>query len=310
MGNIFLSPKTAQSIDEKVAKVLSDLGNPEPPLSLNVVRELLRLDKGYYSSTDHGLLREVVHRMRVAGKQIIKRPTILADVIKKRRLHALWLPDGKRILIDRDMPSLKQRWGEAHEIGHSIVPWHEWLSHGDHKRTLSYACEQKIEAEANYAAGRLLFLRGRFAEELQSSTVSFQKLRILGRKYGNSITSTLWRAIESLDIPAFALVSIHPQSPRQNGISPVRYFLRSESFAEAFSDVNEMDLFQMLGGFCFGKRGPIGTEEVLIKSSNNVDHVFLVECFYNHYDALTLGILQKLHAVSVTVNSEPGRDAR
>jgi hypothetical protein len=274
---------------------------PEPPLDLNAVRELLRLDRAYYSSTDHGVLREVVHRMKVAGKQIMKRPAILVDVIKKMELRALWLPDGRRILIDSDMPSLKQRWGEAHEIGHSIVPWHEWLSHGDHKRTLSYTCGLKIEAEANYAAGRLLFLQDRFVDEVRSSDVCFENIRKLGKVYGNTITSTLWRTIESLEVPAFGLVSIHPQEKPQDDTSPVRHYLRSVSFAESFSSVSHMQLFHILADFCFGKCGLIGTEEVLIKDDNNVEHVFVVECFHNYYDALTLGIHHGVHRASVSL---------
>jgi hypothetical protein len=44
--------KEQSDIDELVAKVLRDLGNPEPPLRLAVVRDLLTLDLKYYSSTD------------------------------------------------------------------------------------------------------------------------------------------------------------------------------------------------------------------------------------------------------------------
>lgn len=144
LENVFLNPNTAKSIDQYIQKVLHDLDNPEPPLELSDVRELLRLDRAYYSSTDHGVLDEVIHRLKVAGKQIIRRPTILMDVIK----------------------------------------------------------------------------------------------------------------------------------------------------------------FQILSGFCFRKGGPIGAEEVLIKNTNNNDHIFLIECFYNHYDALTLGVFQRVHNVSVSVGSD------
>ncbi len=97
LENVVLSQGTTQSIDEGVQKVLADLGNPEPPLELSVVRELLNLDLAYYSSTDQGVLQETVHRIKMAGKQIVKRPTLIFDAIKKFDLKALWLPDGKRI---------------------------------------------------------------------------------------------------------------------------------------------------------------------------------------------------------------------
>ena len=149
----FLTERTERDIDRRVSKILKDLGDPDPPLRLEVVRELLRLDLAYYSSSDQGVLSETVHRLSVAGKQVFQRPGLLWEAVKKLDLKALWLPDRKRILIDKELPSKKQRWGEAHEIGHSILPWHEAAIHGDMKQTLSPTCEHQIEAEANFTAG-------------------------------------------------------------------------------------------------------------------------------------------------------------
>lgn len=58
-------------------KVIRGLGNPEPPFNLNDARELLRLDKHFYSSSDTGAVKEFVSRLRIAGKQIVNRPTLL-----------------------------------------------------------------------------------------------------------------------------------------------------------------------------------------------------------------------------------------
>lgn len=81
MKNVKLGSRTVADIDGQVAKVLRGLGNPEPPIDLRVVRDLLNLDRGYYSTTDDGLLREIVSRLKVAGRQILSRPTILRDAI-------------------------------------------------------------------------------------------------------------------------------------------------------------------------------------------------------------------------------------
>jgi len=116
-----ISKRNARDIDQQVAKVLRGLGVPEPPIRLQDVRELLRLDLGYYSSGDTGLIRETISRLKVAGKQVIARPTILLDAIRKRDLKALYVPDRKRILLDSELPTLKKRWGEGHEISHSIL---------------------------------------------------------------------------------------------------------------------------------------------------------------------------------------------
>jgi hypothetical protein len=77
MKSIAIDGHEAQDIDKQVRKVLRGLGNPDPPLNLDEALELLNLDRGYYSSDDEGAVREVISRMMVAGKQIIRRPTIL-----------------------------------------------------------------------------------------------------------------------------------------------------------------------------------------------------------------------------------------
>jgi hypothetical protein len=87
-----------------------------------VVRELLKLDQEYYSTIGDSLLREVFSRMKVAGQQVLKRPTILGDAVRALSLKALYLPDQRRIIIDQDLPVLKHRWSEAHEIGHDVIP--------------------------------------------------------------------------------------------------------------------------------------------------------------------------------------------
>jgi hypothetical protein len=224
--NTFLDERTASDIDRRVAKVLKDMGQIDPPVELEVVRDLLTLDRAFYSSSDAGILQETVHKLRVGTRQIVMRPRLLWEVVQKLELRALFLPDRKRILIDADLPQPKQRWGEAHEIGHSLIPWHQDVMLGDKERTLSVVCHQQIEAEANYAAGRLLFLREAFAEQLLSTPLSFGSLRALSKEFRNTMTSTLWRAVESLPTPTFGMVSQHPRysDPKR---PDVRYFLRS-----------------------------------------------------------------------------------
>ena len=82
MKNVSLGARTAADINGQVAKILRGLGNPEPPIDLRVVRDLLKLDRGYYSMTDDTLLRETLSRLKVAGQQVLLRPTILKDVVR------------------------------------------------------------------------------------------------------------------------------------------------------------------------------------------------------------------------------------
>lgn len=298
MQNCFLAERTVRDIDKRVTKILKDLGHPEPPLRLEVVRELLRLDLAYYSSSDQRVLTETIHRLMVAGKQVFQRPGLLLDAVRKLELKALWIPDRKRILIDKELPPVKQRWGEAHEIGHGILPWHEAAMHGDRKQTLSPTCELQIEAEANFTAGRLLFLQDRFTEELRGSPLTIDLVKTLGKAFGNTITSTLWRAVEASDAPVFGLVSQHPMKPLVD--EPIRYFIRSRTFLEQFDGVTPTQIFRSLQSFCRSSRGPLGTDEIVFYDSNGDPRVFLVECFFNSYEALTLGIHMHADVSSVS----------
>lgn len=298
MENVFLGERTARDIDKQVAKVLKDLGNPEPPLLLPEIRELLRLDLRYYQSGTDGAVAEFLHHLTMAGKQVIAKPTRIFEAIKKWDLKALYLPDRKRILLDESLPKLKKRWGEAHEIGHSITPWHEQYMHGDDKVTLRPECHAQIEAEANYAAGRMLFLQDRFAAEIASVTPSLDNVKVLAKRYGNTITCTLWRAVEHLAVPALGLVGAHPLHPEDDfdPVLPFRHFVRSPSFVRQFPGITAPMLFQVLRNYCSYKtRGPLGAAEVVLADANGDQHVFTFETFSNSYEALTLGLYRRKH---------------
>ncbi|MFZ2724654.1 MAG: hypothetical protein WAX77_00195 [Methylococcaceae bacterium] len=303
MQNSFLSERTANDIDCRVAKILKDLDNPKPPLRLEDVRYLLQLDLKYYSSVDDGILQETLHRLTMSGKQLLNRPSLLIDAISKFNLKALWQPDCKRILLDSALPNLKQRWAEAHEIGHSILDWHEPMTHGDAQHTLSYSCHQQLEAEANFAAGRIVFLRDRFADELFSSSLSLASIKELSKNYGNTITSGLWRAVESLDIPAFAMVSQHPRNIQIENDS-IRHFIRSPRFANEFSTISAVSQFERLASFCRKGRGNIGQSELVLTDDNGDEHIFLIECFFNYYDTLTLATRLKKHETVIAVSNK------
>ena len=174
--NTHLKQKTAADIDRLIERLLKDIGDQEPPLKLEVVRDFLKLDRGFYSATDPGLLQETVHKLRVGAKQVLLRPALLVEAVRKFNLRALYVPDQKRILLDESQPKIKHRWNEAHEIGHSVVPWHAGAMLGDDDTTLIPSCHAKLENEANFAAARLLFLRQRFVDEAKALTPSIDSL--------------------------------------------------------------------------------------------------------------------------------------
>lgn len=296
MKNALIASLEGADLRAQVQKVLRGLGHPEPPLHLDDVRELLRLDRQYYSSTDDSTVREFVSKLKIAGRQILDRPTLLLDVIRKAQLSALWIPDRKRILIDAETPKLKQRWYETHEIGHSLAPWHRDFLYGDSEETLTPMCREQLESEANYTAGQLLFLADRFVREAREVATSLESVRALAKSYGNTITSTLWRFVEEAhhDLPLVGLVSpsltsgnTHPN----HSYHPSHYCIESPAFKVRFPNVSEGQLLGLVDTYRSHRRGgPVGDAEIVLADRNGGRHVFLFESFSNGYSLLTLGV--------------------
>jgi hypothetical protein len=277
LRNIYLRKNTAAEIDEQVRKVLRGLGNPKPPLRLDDVREILKHDRQYYSKDLDGILRETVSRLKVAGKQILRRPALLLEAIRKAELKALYVPDRKIILIDDTEPDIKQRWNESHEIIHSLLDWHGSVLLGDDRLTLNLACHDQIEGEANFGTGRLLFLQGEFERVARDAKCRMEDIRAIGGAFGNSITSALWRFVELMTEPVLGVVCQHPRYTDENfdPLDPCRYFIRSSAFGQRFSSVEETSVFALLRSKCsWRKYGPVADDEVSLMDDNGQRHIF------------------------------------
>lgn len=297
MKNRIVEGYEAEDLRLQVEKVLKGLGNPEPPLDLREVRDLLSLDRHYYSSKDDGALREFVSRVKIAGKQLALRPTLLFDVVRKANLSALWLPDRKRILIDQDLPSLKHRWAEAHEVGHSIAPWHAPFLFGDSEEELKPSCHERLENEANHVAGQLLFLQDRFSLEANDLPITLASVRDLSKTFGNTMTSTLWRFVEETHpgLPIVGLVATSRSNSANIDLqNSRRYCIESPEFKKRFSCTSELQLFNIIASYCRPRRGgPLGDAESLLTDDNGDRHVFRFESFSNGYDTLTIGVYSR-----------------
>jgi hypothetical protein len=304
-GDGEVGEQEAADIRAHVARVLRDMGNPEPPLDLDAVTDQLKLDFKYYSKTDLSLFDEVAHRVKVAGKLVIREPGRILDVVRKAKLNALWLPDGGRILMDDEVPTPKQRHIHAHEIVHSITPWHKTFLLGDNELTLDPRCQAMIEAEANYGAGQLLFLRERFAGEARDCELNWKNLQALKKRYRNTLTTTLWHAVEERDPdrPVLGLIGRHPRHPTIGGgtdSANVRHFIRSPAFRRFFPHVTADDVYGIVRRYVsFSKRGPCGAGSHPLIDANGERWEFVFHSFCNGYDLLTFGTISRRMPVIV-----------
>lgn len=120
----------------QVAKLLRGLGRPEPPLNLDAVFALQKLDRQFYRTSEDGVVRETVSRVKVGAKLLFDRPMRIWDAIRPADLRALYVPEHRTILVDATLHDMKKRWSSAHEIGHSILEWHGDYTFGDDSITL------------------------------------------------------------------------------------------------------------------------------------------------------------------------------
>ena len=194
------------------------------------------------------------------------------------------------------MPEKKHRWHEAHEIGHSLIPWHEEVMLGDNSYTLSQDCREQVEVEANFAAARLLFLRERFTDEARSLDPSIKAVRELHGIFGNTLSTTLYRFVETAgaERPMVGMITDHPHRTRRSTTfdpsKPCRHLIQSPAFARYFGRLSEADLFAAVASYCGSQGGGLlGEDELSLTDDNGVRHCFFFETFFNRYDALTLG---------------------
>jgi hypothetical protein len=195
-----------------------------------------------------------------------------------------------------------------HEIGLSLLPWHQNMMLGDDAHCVTPACHAQIEAEANFAGGRLIFLRERFVRDANDSPVTIENVRTLHKLYGNTLTTTLWRYIEEshVGLPMVGVISPHPHKARRlpdfDQSSPCRYFIQSPTFFERFSNIGERELFWQIASYCGAQRGGmLGRAEKVLVDNDGDRHIFSFQTFFNSYDALTLAIYDRPYNIAVAV---------
>jgi len=317
MKNTPIDPYTAHDIQDIVGRVLREV-SPEPPINTDEVLERLKLDLHYFSLTDPGLRQEMVHRVKVGAIELAQKAAeTLFSVAEKAQVWGLWLPWKKssgektrgRVLISNEAPKLKHKWIKAHEIGHSLIPHHKRFLFGDPEATLNPACLEELEREANYAAGQLNFMQGRFVEEAHDYTKSIESVQVLAKTFKNSLPSTLWRFIEEAhkEEPLVGLVTALPHDRTVE--EPCRYCIESPAFRERFGKVSEAELIEVLRSYCRydRRKGPLGTEEVRLEDANGQQHLFHFETWASPYDVLTIGVYAGPVRASIAVPPGPLR---
>ncbi|MGC0371261.1 ImmA/IrrE family metallo-endopeptidase [Microbacterium sp. SLBN-111] len=125
-------------------------------------------------------------------------PRRFRDVIKKlsgKVLGLLSIPK-REYYIDRTVSVPRQRFTEAHEIGHDALPWHEAAFYGEDDSTLDPATKEILEQEANQFSAELLFGAGRFTSHADSYSPGLEVALHLAPQYGVSAHASIRKYVE------------------------------------------------------------------------------------------------------------------
>lgn len=275
--------RTSKEIDKLMQRVLKEAGIVEPPVRIEDLLTHLDLHRDFYSLEDPTLLQRLWHKVRVEGHR-------LKQVVNKIKLAAIWLPDERRILVDKDLPSPKQTWASFHDCTHRILPWHRGFFLGETAQTLHPDYQEALENEANYGASALRFLGPLFTQEALQTPPEWASVDRLKRRYHTSWQATLRRYVEySHDQPMALLVSSPLWLETSDGQEKrSRHFIVSKRFEARFHSVSGDDvLFAVDTNARQTRGGPAGSFGIMLKDVNGKAHEFYCESFFNQHDLLT-----------------------
>jgi Zn-dependent peptidase ImmA (M78 family) len=224
---------TRAEIERIAAATLRDADLKEPPLSVERLLEHVQLHRDYFDLSNPSFLERAKHRLLVSGRKLV-------EVLNKVRLQAVLLFDESRVCIDQELPRIKHPWASCHEIGHRALPWHKPFFFADTAQTLDPTYQADLEDEANFAAGRLLFLGDTFSQEACDVSPTILAIKALAQRYRASLTATLRRYVEQgPDVAMAMLVSTAawnevPDDQQRRS----RHFVPSPRFALLFPEMS------------------------------------------------------------------------
>lgn len=137
--------------------------------------------------------------------------------------------------MDFKQPGGRVRFIQAHELGHSIIPWHQASFYLDDEQRLSRDAEDYLEQEANLAAALLLFQGMRFHAVALEHEHSIKTPISLASTVGASIHATIHHYVELH--PESVAVAVIGQLRRPDGRVPVLRTVESPSFRQRFGSL-------------------------------------------------------------------------
>jgi hypothetical protein len=147
-----------------------------------------------------------------------------------RRLRGIVLgaaaPRERTIYLDRNQAKPKLRFNHGHELGHSLLPWHQGAYHGDDHSTLAPTTRDQLEQEANAFSAELLFQLDGFTNTAADYRLSLAVPLGLAEQWAASRHATIRRYAETHHRPCALLVL--GKYPVRHGGEPALKVLQAE----------------------------------------------------------------------------------
>lgn len=209
-----------------------------------------------------------------------------------RLLGAFW-KEERIVFIDEEQGTSRRQWTDAHEAVHVMCGWHTEILRLDNEDTLFKDLHDRIEGEANYGAGHLVFQGGRFHRRALTDQISIRTPIALSSSYGASRHATLHYYVEEHPFPIALLVA--GRYPHADGTLPIWRSVESESFLQRHGRLEQL----LPGGKLLvedGADAPLA--EIICRSKLAVDppncdvtipdldggeRKFIAEAFFNGY---------------------------
>lgn len=209
------------------------------------------------------------------------------------------------IYIDHDLHHRRQRFTQAHEIAHLMIPWHEAAYRLDDERQLFFDTEDELEAEANAAAAHLLFQGHRYHEKAADRALSIEAPISLAVEHDASIHSSIRYFVEQHELPIAVLIA--GRYTQFDGTLPIWQSFESDAFLLQYGRLADHmpssglpidDPEYVLGALAAASFEAASTPSanVTLQDVDGLNHRFLAESFFNGFTVFVM-VTAKSHAV-------------
>ena len=177
-------------------------------------------------------------------EELVPHPDAAPDTVKKAlsKLQGLLVRADRKVFVSKQMNTAARRFVALHEVAHEWLPEQKMIYEilEDSDEELDEDSRDLFERCANSFASDVLFQLDRFDKLAAGEPFGIgAPVKRLSKQFRAGIYSTLRRYVEAVPAPVALLVCDRPSI---EGALPIRRFLSSQRFVEAYGRFNWPDV--------------------------------------------------------------------